>query len=225
MNFFNEDNFLHQFFLFLGKLIALNLLWMITSLPVITMGASTTALYYCTLKLHKDKDITSWKAFGKSFRNNFLQSTSIWLLVLLAAVCLWLEWQALATMPAGMARIFRYVVLAAGILLGLAAFYVFSTVAAFENKTFKLISYSLYFVLKRPHYAVAVAAITCLPMYFTLADALLFPAYLFVWLMCGFSLTAYVNSWFFWRLYRPFFPESPMDALENPFYHDSFEGK
>ena len=85
MNFFNEDNFLHQFFLFLGKLIALNLLWMITSLPVITMGASTTALYYCTLKLHKDKDITSWKAFGKSFRNNFLQSTAIWLLVLLAA--------------------------------------------------------------------------------------------------------------------------------------------
>ena len=54
MNLFNEDNFLHQFFLFLGKLIALNLLWMISSIPVITIGASTTALYYCTLKLHKE---------------------------------------------------------------------------------------------------------------------------------------------------------------------------
>ena len=46
MNLFNEDNFLNQFFLFMGKLIALNLLWMITCIPVITIGASTTALFY-----------------------------------------------------------------------------------------------------------------------------------------------------------------------------------
>ena len=39
------------------RLIALNLLWIVCSLPVITAGASTTALYYCTLKLHKDGDI------------------------------------------------------------------------------------------------------------------------------------------------------------------------
>ena len=63
MNFFNEDNFLNQFFLFLGKLIALNLLWVISCIPVITIGASTTALFYCTLKLHKDKDISAWKFF------------------------------------------------------------------------------------------------------------------------------------------------------------------
>ncbi len=209
MNFFNEDNFLHQFFLFLGKLIALNLLWMISSLPLITVGASTTALYYCTLKLHKDKDIFCWKAYWKSFRRNFLQSTIIWLLLLLAAGCLWLEWQSLATMPAEMGQIFRYVVMAAAILLVLTALYVFSTVSAFENKTFRLVSYAFYFVLKNPAYAIAVTAITCLPMYFTLVDAQLFPVYLFFWLMCGFSLTAYADSWFFWLLYRPFFPEEP----------------
>ena len=46
-----------RIFGFLGRLIALNLLWIVCSLPVITAGASTTALYYCTLKLHKDGDI------------------------------------------------------------------------------------------------------------------------------------------------------------------------
>lgn len=39
-----------RIFGFLGRLIALNLLWIVCSLPVITAGASTTALYYCTLK-------------------------------------------------------------------------------------------------------------------------------------------------------------------------------
>ena len=101
MNFFNEDNFLHQFFLFLGKLIALNLLWMICSIPVITIGASTTAMYYCTLKLHKDKDIDAIKSFFKSFRRNFLQSTIIWVFLLVAAFILWLEHIAVKTMPSG----------------------------------------------------------------------------------------------------------------------------
>ena len=208
MNFFNEDNFLHQFFLFLGKLIGLNLLWMITSIPIITIGASTTALYYCTLKLHKDRDLSTWKAFWKSFRGNFLQATLLWVLLLVAALLLFLERFAIRTMPDGMRQVFTYVLTAACILLLLFSLYIFSIVAAFENKTGKLASYAVYFIFRQPGYAAAITAITCLPMYFTLVDAELFPVYLFVWLMCGFSLTAYVDSWFLWRLYRPFFEDA-----------------
>ncbi|MCI8269667.1 MAG: YesL family protein [Lachnospiraceae bacterium] len=207
MNFFNEDNFLNQFFLFMGKLIALNLLWMISCIPVITIGASTTALFYCTLKLHKDKDISTWKFFWKSFRSNFLQSTAIWILLLVAGALLWLERIAIGTMPQGMKQIFTYVLAAAGLFLLLISLYIFPTVASFENKLLKLLGHTLYFIFRQPGYAVAIAAITCLPMYFTLVDAELFPVYLFVWLLCGFSLTAYVDSWFLWRLFRPFFKE------------------
>lgn len=55
-----------RIFGFLGRLIALNLLWIVCSLPVITAGASTTALYYCTLKLHKDGDIRVFHDFLKA---------------------------------------------------------------------------------------------------------------------------------------------------------------
>ena len=54
MNLFNEDGIWGRTFNFLGQLIALNLLWMVCSIPVITVGTSTTALYYCILKLKKD---------------------------------------------------------------------------------------------------------------------------------------------------------------------------
>ena len=160
MNLFNEDNFLNQFFLFMGKLIALNLLWMITCIPVITIGASTTALFYCTLKLHKDKDISAWKFFWKSFRSNFLQSTAIWVLILVAAALLWLERIAIGTMPQSMKQIFTYVLAAAGLFLLLVTLYIFPTIAAFENKLSKLISHTLYFIFRQPGYAVAVTAIT-----------------------------------------------------------------
>ena len=62
MNGLSEDSIFGQVFGFLGKMIALNILWIVTSLPIVTIGASTTAMYYTALKLHKDDDVTVWKS-------------------------------------------------------------------------------------------------------------------------------------------------------------------
>lgn len=53
----------------------------------------------------------------------------------------------------------------------------------------------------------ALAVITILPMTMTLVDAKLFPVYMLIWLMVGFSLTAYADSWFMWKLFRPYFAQ------------------
>ena len=53
----------------------------------------------------------------------------------------------------------------------------------------------------------ALAVITILPMTMTLVDAKLFPVYLLIWLMFGFSLTAYADFWFRWKLFKPYFKE------------------
>ena len=166
-----------RIFGFLGQLIALNLLWIVCSLPIITAGASTTALFYCTLKLHKDGDIRVLHDFFKSFKQNFRQSTLIWILMAAAGIFIYMEKEALATMPGSMSQIFNYVIFAVYIPLVAVALYVFPTVAAFENKTM------------------------------TLVDAKLFPVYLLIWLMFGFSLTAYADSWFMWKLFKPYFKE------------------
>ena len=79
----NEGGLFSRIFGFLGQLVALNLLWIICSIPVITAGASTTALFYCTLKIHKDGDCRAFKDFFKSFKQNFKQSTLVWLLMIL----------------------------------------------------------------------------------------------------------------------------------------------
>ena len=53
-----------------------------------------------------------------------------------------------------------------------------------------MITNTFYFAVKHMGYALAVAVITILPMTMTLVDAKLFPVYLLIWLMFGFSLTA-----------------------------------
>ena len=123
------------------------------------------------------------------------------------AVFLYMEKESLVTMPGSMPQIFNYVILTVCIQLIAIALYIFPTVAAFENKTMTLITNAFYFAVKHIGYAIAVAVIMILPMTMTLVDAKLFPVYLLIWLMVGFSLTAYADSWFMWKLFKPYFKE------------------
>ena len=159
---------------FLGQLIALNLLWIVCSLPVITAGASTTALYYCTLNSTRMEISGYFMIFLKALSRTFKQSTLIWILMAAVAVFLYMEKESLVTMPGSMPQIFNYVILAVCIPLIAIALYIFPTVAAFENKTMTLITNAFYFAVKHIGYAIAVAVITILPMTMTLVDAKLF---------------------------------------------------
>ena len=214
MNLFNEDGIWGRTFNFLGQLIALNLLWMVCSIPVITVGTSTTALYYCVLKLKKDGDCSISKQYWKSFRQNFIQSTIIWIGILVSALCLWMEWRAASVASGGLGTIITYIVGAMTVLLVIVALYIFPIVAAFENKISKLLTHVVYFGTKNIGYVIVIAIITILPMYFTLLDTEMFPILLFVWLTCGFSLTAYANANFFWKLFQPFFPSGKKQNQE-----------
>lgn len=60
----------------------LNLLWFVCSIPVVTLGASTTALYYVTLKLARNEDGNVTAMFFRSFKENFKQATVLWLIML-----------------------------------------------------------------------------------------------------------------------------------------------
>ena len=70
---------------FVGKvfdMMVLTVLWVVTSLPVVTIGASTTALYYVGMKLARDEEGYIIKDFFRSFKENFRQATAAWAILL-----------------------------------------------------------------------------------------------------------------------------------------------
>ena len=72
-----KKNPLFSFLNLLGQLILLSILWTICSLPVITVGASTAALYYTVVKVLRRNQDSLFAAFFREFRSNFLQSLNI----------------------------------------------------------------------------------------------------------------------------------------------------
>ena len=69
-------------------IVIVGMLWFLTSLPLITMGASTTAAYYVLTKQVSGKEDDMIKNFFKSFLENALRSISIFLLLGSALVLL-----------------------------------------------------------------------------------------------------------------------------------------
>ena len=59
----------------------LSLMWLVFSIPLVTIGASTTALYYTVNKVIRHDRSSIWKEFWGSFKQNFNQSTIVWLIL------------------------------------------------------------------------------------------------------------------------------------------------
>lgn len=71
-----------------GQLAVLNVLWLVCSLPVVTLGASSTALYTVLLQMEQQREGHVARRFWAAFRENFRQATMCFLPVAaFAALC------------------------------------------------------------------------------------------------------------------------------------------
>ena len=67
----------------LADLMILNLLFLLTSIPIFTIGASLTALYSVCFRLGTDREGSTFRDYFAAFKENFRQATSLFLLLLL----------------------------------------------------------------------------------------------------------------------------------------------
>lgn len=76
---FSLDSPVFRFFDVIFNLFLLTIVWTVCSLPVVTIGASTTALFYVTLRMVHNEESYVVQNFFKGFRTNFKQATGLWI--------------------------------------------------------------------------------------------------------------------------------------------------
>ena len=79
-SFFNPKSLGTRILTGLCNLIIVNLLFLLTSLPVITIGASITSLYRITIAILAGDNPSVWKDYLKCFKDNFVKATLLELL-------------------------------------------------------------------------------------------------------------------------------------------------
>lgn len=91
--FFNYENGLFQGLNKITDYILLSFLWIIFSTPIVTIGASTSALYYTVNKVLRHDRSHVWREFWRSFKTNFKQSTITWLILCAAYIITFLNFR------------------------------------------------------------------------------------------------------------------------------------
>ena len=127
----------------------LNLLWMVCSLPIFTIGASTTALYYACLKIVREEGFNAAGLFFHSFKQNFKQATVLWLIMLTVGIFLGGDayiLNHLRTTTTGAIAVFWTIlmalIIAAAVVYVIVLLYLFPLLASVENTNFAMLKNS-----------------------------------------------------------------------------------
>ena len=203
------DSPLMRFLTKIADLMVLNILFCVTSIPLITIGASWTALYSVTLKMVRDEEGSVSRSYFRSFRQNFRQATLLWLGVLVVLALLVLDIRVLNGMAGGTAPGLLRVGVEILAFLGIMVLqYLFPSLARFEASLADTLKNACMMALAHlPKTALMTAAVVG-AVWITLINNTTIAIGLMVWPLIGFSLMAFGNSGILRKIFDNYVPKA-----------------
>lgn len=202
------DSPLMRFLTKIADLMVLNILFCVTSIPLITIGASWTALYSVTLKMVRDEEGSVSRSYFRSFRQNFRQATLLWLGVLVVLALLVLDIRVLNGMAGGTAPGLLRVGVEILALLGIMVLqYLFPSLARFEASLADTLKNACMMALAHLPKTALMTAAAVGAVWITLINNTTIAVGLMVWPLIGFSLMAFGNSGILRKIFDNYVPK------------------
>ena len=206
---FRMDSPLMRFLTKIADLMVLNILFCVTSIPLITIGASWTALYSVTLKMVRDEEGSVSRSYFRSFRQNFRQATLLWLGVLVVLALLVLDIRVLNGMAGGTAPGLLRVGVEILALLGIMVLqYLFPSLARFEASLADTLKNACMMVLAHLPKTALMTAAAVGAVWITLINNTTLAVGLMVWPLIGFALMAFGNSGILRKIFDNYVPKA-----------------
>lgn len=206
---FRMDSPLMRFLTKIADLMVLNILFCVTSIPLITIGASWTALYSVTLKMVRDEEGSVSRSYFRSFRQNFRQATLLWLGVLVVLALLVLDIRVLNGMAGGTAPGLLRVGVEILALLGIMVLqYLFPSLARFEASLADTLKNACMMALAHLPKTALMTAAAVGAVWITLIKNTTIAIGLMVWPLIGFALMAFGNSGILRKIFDNYVPKA-----------------
>ncbi|MCR5418998.1 MAG: DUF624 domain-containing protein [Lachnospiraceae bacterium] len=188
-----KERFLRGCDLF-GDMVFLNIMFAVGCVPLITIGASFTALYSVMLKMVRNEEGAALKSFWKEYRKNLIPATKVWFVVLLMFAGVYVEYVKMVSMSDSALKSMILVIGLEFIFFAILLPLLFPLVARYENTTFNYLKNSVVLALSRPTVWVRVLLMWIGPVLITLSKPKIFyyTWYLWIFIFCG--LLSYASS-------------------------------
>lgn len=197
----------------LGKLsdiVFCNIMFVLFSLPIITIGASFTALNSCMQRLIDDReDDLVARDFWRAFKTNFWQATAIWMICLVVIVILvaffWVTNSMLDVLGRGYLLPFFLI----SFLFYCGFQYLFPIQARYKLKIRDTIKNAYLLSLAALPWTLLSIVLTVVAVCFTFY-MMSIDMCLFIWAVFGFGIVCYLNTFFFKQAFKKLDPALPL---------------
>ncbi len=200
MSIFAADSKLTVVLNTIGNLMVLNVLALICMLPVVTAGASLTALYTMTMRIVRKEEESIIRGFFAAFKENLKKSTMIWIpglaLLVFMAFDIWL----LRSITGTFGLVYRVLLFVLMLFIGMVLMHAFALTARFENTVKNTLKNAVVIVASHLPQSALMIVIFLLPV------LLLFVSMRFVSvdILIGLSGPAWLASVYFCPLFHSF---------------------
>lgn len=207
---FNTEHPLFQFLARVFDLVFLNALWLFMCTPVITAGAATSALFTITMKMAGNEEGYIVRGFFRAFRDNFVQSTILWLIALLSGAVIGIDIWFFVRTETSLGKVLFILVAVVLFFYILTLLFLFPLQAKFRNRTPEILKNAFLISVSNIPYSLLLLLIVIL----TLTGLYVFP-----WIGSFiFSLYAFGTSFIFNKIFDKYIHKSGADELPDKSY-------
>lgn len=201
---FSLDNPVIHFLSEVGDMIIANLLFLVCSIPIVTIGANWAALHKITQTIASQEDQMLLSTYFRTFRENFKQATIVWLLLLFFLVCMGANYFLIITLTVGTVQTVLKGLLAflTVFVLGIGA-YIFPLMVRYDNTLRQHFINAVVLCVIRLPKTLMMVFVNILPLVVAYFSLNTFINTLVFWIFIGFAFACYVAS----QLLIPVFKE------------------
>ncbi|WP_270395858.1 YesL family protein [Mediterraneibacter massiliensis] len=184
--------------------VILNILWLVCSIPIVTIGASTAALYSVMQKIIRNEEGYIASGFFKAFKENFKQSTIMWLLLVILGTILSVDLNVVKMLEGTMKLVFQVIFGFFSFWLFAVFLYVFPLTARYENSIKATFKNAIILSIAKLPYTILMMVITAGPVLLSLLTVRTLLVSVPIWMGIGVSIVAWLNAYILKRVFKIF---------------------
>ncbi len=209
MNIFNLEGGLMRSISKFTDCICLSLLFLVCCIPVFTIGTAISALYYTVYKVIRHDRGYLFQEYVSAFRDNFKQTTPVWLVVMAIGALLGADLYAVMgfTAPESPFRLLAYLFLMGFLVLFAWTAYLFPYMSRFENTRKQCMKNAILLTIAHLPTTIAVIGV---------AAAVLFGMYMiFPFIIMLPAVCSWIQSFFLERVFRKYMSKEDREAEDE----------
>lgn len=204
--------------IFLGKIfdmILLNVYWLLSCIPVFTIGTATSSMYYVTLKMARNDNIRSFKDYFLGFKLTFKRAALSMLFVIPLVLICYLNVSFIMgnglNLPVWGLCIFAIPILLVAMFISI----YFPLLGFYQCGIKTTVLNAAVFAVRHPIRSLIVLALNLVPFAMLFFYIELFLEWIIIWTFLGFGAIAYINSKILLKAFQEDLGESDYPYIDD----------